>query len=112
MPFQNFLAAARKPNLKRFKLFPSDLNLDWIDGAQSGTPEVFTHPTTLTGTMNGVNATFLLDSVTATPSLTRLVWNGITLQEDVGFAVSGGTITMKAGYIPVSGDKLEAEVWV
>ena len=109
---KNFMTASRKANMHRFHLFPQGLSLAWIDGAQYGQPTVFVHPTTLTGTMNGVNATFVLDAVTDTPALVRVFWNGVALAEDVGFTVAIDTITMQTGYIPESGDTLEVEVWI
>lgn len=111
MPFQSFMAASRKPNMKRFKLFPLDADLTWVDSANLGSPNSFVHPTTITGDMDGVNATFVLTGVSDTPAETWVIWNGLKMMEDVAYTISGGTITMLAGYLPNSGDTFEVRTW-
>lgn len=63
------------------------------------------------GVMDGVNATYTLTSVTGYHVI-QLVWNGTTLEQGVGYTLSGVTITMLAGYIPNLGDTLEAYLYV
>lgn len=63
---------------------------------------------TPSGTIDGVNDTFTLSKV---PVMLLLLWNGVKLKESVGYTIAGTTITMQAGYIPSSGDILEAALW-
>ena len=60
---------------------------------------------TPSGTINGVNATFTLSHE---PALTLLIYNGRILKPSVGYTQSNGTITFDSGYIPQTGDVLEA----
>lgn len=110
MGFRNFLAASRKSNIRRFGLIPSTQSVDWIEGLTSDPPEFYEHPSTLTGTMNGVNDTFVLVGV-SDPQEVQVFWNGVMLAEGTGYTRSGGTLTMQTGYIPESGDDLFAYVW-
>jgi len=75
-----------------------------------GTGEARTTPTTVTpsGTINGSNNQF---GVAASTVHLSLFWNGLKLREGTGYTFSGGLITMQPGYIPQSGDVLEAEIW-
>ena len=60
------------------------------------------------GTMDGANATFTL---AASTTMTMLFLNGAFLAKDVGYTLSGTTITMQSGYIPFTGDTLYAFYW-
>ena len=60
MSTKNFLMASRKLNMHRFGMFPASNDLSWIDSATMGSPDEYVHPTTLTGTMNGSNAAFVM----------------------------------------------------
>jgi len=60
------------------------------------------------GTKDGVNDDF---TVTSAGSLVVIIWNGTILDKDVGYTQSGVNITMAVGYIPNSGDSLEALIW-
>ena len=60
------------------------------------------------GTKNGVNDAF---TVSTAGSLVVIIWNGTILDKDVGYTQSGVNITMAVGYIPNSGDSLEALIW-
>lgn len=61
-----------------------------------------------TGAKNGVNATFTISVV---GSVVLVIWNGTVLDEGVGYTRSGVTITMAAGYIPISTDSLEVVIF-
>jgi hypothetical protein len=58
------------------------------------------------GTKNGSNTAF---TITRTGTLVMIMWNGMVLDEGVGYTKSGTAITMT--YAPESGDSLEALIW-
>ena len=109
MPYQNFTACSRKPNMIRFGMFPAGSDLSWIDC--SGTITV-TAAETPAGTIDGVNDTFTLAGAPALDAGgVAELWlskNGILLAPGVGFTISGGTITFLAGYIPQAGNVIRA----
>ena len=101
--FRSFIAAARRPNLHAFGLFPASQDLDWIE----------THglePTmgTVTGTVDGSNATFTIAEL---PPNVRVWVNGIKQIDTVDFAWTAltGTIVFTSGSIPMYGAYIEAE---
>lgn len=60
----------------------------------------------VTGTRNNSNNLFSISHVPT--QLVLIIWNGLILEENVGFVRAGTTITMQAGYIPRSTDSLKA----
>lgn len=62
-----------------------------------------------TGTINGVNDTFVLSVIP--PSFVNIFLNGQRLTEGVGFTISGNTITFASGYIPATGADLIAIIY-
>ena len=62
----------------------------------------------LGGVKNGVNTAF---TITVTGSVVMVIWNGLILDEDVGYTRSGTAITMAAGYIPGATDSLECLIF-
>lgn len=62
---------------------------------------------TISGSIDGVNATFVLSNTPATNTLFLFV-NGVKQMEDVIYTLSGATITFESAYIPQTGDTLEA----
>ena len=63
----------------------------------------------ISGSRDGVNAVFTLPVSSYT--VLNLYLNGDLLEEGVAYSKSGATITFFAGYIPQSGDRLNAMVW-
>jgi hypothetical protein len=63
---------------------------------------------TPSGTINGVNATFLLTRVPVPATSLTLYKNGQLLYPTVGYTLSDQTITFLTGYIPRTGDLLRA----
>lgn len=61
------------------------------------------------GTINGTNTTFTLTGTPATGSLI-FQWNGQVLQPNVGYTLSGSTVTTTIA--PPSGSSLYASYWV
>lgn len=61
----------------------------------------------LTGTKNDVNVTFTIPGGSFIQAL--IIWNGLMLDEDVGYTLAGNTVTMTTA--PGSGDSLEVLVW-
>ena len=102
-----------------FTLTPPTLT-DPTAAADCPTPEVVPDPSIVivyatapkredvAGTKNGVNDAF---TVSTAGSLVVIIWNGQILDKDIGYTQVGTAITMAAGYIPASGDSLEALIW-
>lgn len=60
------------------------------------------------GTMNGTNVSF---NMSVAPSVLMLYLNGQLLAEGIGYTRLGNTITMNSGYVPFTGDTLNAFYW-
>lgn len=94
---QNYQANVRKPNVYNFGMFPTGQDVTWIDGdagggGGSGVP-VYTD---FTSQVNGVSNSFVLGS-TPSPdpdSALAVYVNGARLKRNVGFSISGTTITL------------------
>jgi hypothetical protein len=69
-------------------------------------PEGVLSSITVSGTQDGVNATFTLSAAPA--GALALFKNGQKLKQGVGFTLSGATVTFLSGYIPEADDVLEA----
>ena len=60
------------------------------------------------GPMNSSNATFILTFAPNPPKSLDLYYNGVHLQDGLGYNLSNNIITMSAGYIPRPGTSLVA----
>lgn len=82
-----------------------------LPGSVSGTTATYLYVSkeVPSGTMDGVNATFTLSTSSYRTIDLRL--NGVSLLQNTAYTLVGATITMLAGYIPSSGDTLEAIVY-
>ena len=63
---------------------------------------------TIVGAINGVNGTFSLPSQPQPSTNLQWFWNGTKIAIGTGILVSGSTVQCQAGYIPNTGDTLEA----
>jgi hypothetical protein len=105
MFFYNFLAASRKSNLKPFGIFQDGSDINWIASADPGDFVLVS----LIGTMDGVNATFVLPSLVK--RLVMIFKQGLTLYEGVHFNRDHSTITFLPGNIPQPGNLIRALIW-
>lgn len=109
---QNYMAAARKPNLIRFSMFSTGADLSWIDSAPSGGGGG-TGPirNDLTSLCNGVTTVFTLADTPLDADHALIVHNGqVKRRGDAnGYTLSGVTLTM--AFPPSAGDTLVAHVW-
>lgn len=87
-----------------------DKVLAMVNTAYSSSTSVVGAPTAETplGVIDGVNTSFSLSRV---PTLANVFLNGIKLKEGTGFARVGAVIVFQPGYIPTTGDVMEAELW-
>ena len=77
-------------------------------GSGTSSSAVFADAETLSGALDGTNATFgLLNSPAPAMSLT-LFRNGLALERNVDFTLSGAVISFLAGSVPQPGDTLQA----
>lgn len=67
---------------------------------------------TITGAIDGSNDTFVITGGFAALRSHRIFLNGISLEENLGYTISGVTITFATGYIPHTGDTVAADIWV
>lgn len=109
MPLRSFTAASRKRNLKAFSLLPTSYDISYIeDNLSTAAAPVRETPT---GTINGVNDTFTLSTAPASDDLAIIARNGVVQVRGAAYTISGVTITFQTGYIPKTGDTLEALIW-
>lgn len=96
--FKNFMAAARKPNVLAFGLFPMNFDVSWIAAYPLMPPLVIPD-----GTIDGVNAVFTVD---AQYSQVWVIKNGLIQNVDVDYTYDSdlGKITFLSGSIPQIGD--------
>lgn len=101
--FRNFMSASRRPNMHAFGLFPASQDLDWIEA--HGLEMTMG---TVTGTVNGTNATFTVDEM---PANVRVWVNGLKQIETVDYSWTAltGTIVFTSGSIPMTGAYIEVE---
>ena len=101
--FRNFMAANRRPNMHAFGLFPTVDDLTWIEAYQL-TPTAGT----VSGTVNGVNATF---TVAEKPTDVRIWVNGVKQIEttDYSYVSTTGTITFTVASVPGYGAIIEVD---
>lgn len=103
-PLCNYEASFRKPNMALFAMCTPNQDLSWIAGANlSG------GYTTITGTIDGVNAVFTLGSQPASGVDIRR--NGSSQILGTMYTISGQTVTFQPPYIPRTGDYLLAWIY-
>lgn len=103
-----FTASLRKPALVAFGTFNAQDKLGFIADIPNTTPITLTTANgTITGTLNGVNAVFILTSIITSATVYR---NGVLMTPVADYTFTGGnTITFVAGQIPQSTDILTVE---
>jgi hypothetical protein len=77
-------------------------------GSTGGGGPLFVDDETPSGPVDGENTSFTLTSPPTPPASLNLYRNGILMRQGVGYTLSGNTITILSGSIPVSGDSLQA----
>lgn len=101
----------RPYSVSRYPVYPWANNVN-IAASPAGTGEMPITMTysdgTITGTLDGVNDTFVL-SVPCTTIM--LMWNGVTLQPGIGYNHTLNIVVFQPGYIPQSGDSIQARGW-
>lgn len=93
---QNYQASVRKPNVYNFGMFQSGMDTSWIDGDAGGGGTGVPIYTDFTSQVNGSQAIFVLSS-TPSPdpdSALAVYVNGARLKRNVGFSISGASITL------------------
>ncbi len=108
--FKSFKAMIRKPYMSLVPLFPANSDLSWIPDANLSYPTQYSSAGgTVTGTINGSNATF---TVAAALHDAIVVLNGATLTPTVHYTHSANTIVFLAPYIPQPGADILIEGWL
>jgi hypothetical protein len=107
---KNFEAASRKPMMESFGMMRTGADLTWVAAnVVSTAPKFEDLSATIVG---GAGQTFTLTNTPGTSvGSVDLRWNTAPLAQNIGYTISGVTITMAAGYEPQVGDVLVAYVW-
>jgi hypothetical protein len=84
------------------------VHVDGTSGPCGSSAPLFVDAETPGGVINGVNTTLTLSAAPSPASSLKLYRNGLLLRDGIGFTVSGSSITMLPGSVPVAGDVLQA----